>query len=485
MHAVKDDSSCVWHPNTQMSEWEKFDSIRYGDGVWLVDYRGRKMMDGVASMWCNVWGHSNKDLIRAISKQAGKLQHSPLFNLTHKPAERLARTLVGISPGMHRVMYSESGSAAMEIALKVAHQYWLNQGVRDKTTVASLERGYHGDTFGAMAAGRIPEFFDKYTGTKTCNPLPDAVTTTTTSTASTPKGSPSTADASSSPHMDDAVTLPVPVGGAVCGKDGLKWADEESLLEECIAEISDTLTGRNDIGALVMESGAQMAGGARVYARGFQRKVGKICAENDILLIADEIATGLGRLGPMCVYSDEGARPDIVAYGKMLTGGYLPLAATLATRRVYDAFLGRYDDGMHLFHGHTFTGNPIASAVAIKNIAMYEKYNLLHHVKKTSKVFGAYADEMASQSIVGGLRYKGLMMGIDLVSDTESKNPVSPSRSINRIMYKAGRKNGVYLRTLGNVVMIVPPLAISASDLGMLVRRTIKAIQDATPKLLA
>ena len=388
MYFMKDYASCVWHPNTQMSEWKKFDSISWGDGIWLVDSKGRRMMDGVASMWCNVWGHSNKDLIRIIKKQTKKLPHSSLFNLTHKPAERLARSLVEMSSGMHRVMYSESGSAAMEIALKIAHQYWLNQGVRDKMTVASLERGYHGDTFGAMTAGRIPEFFDKYVNVKTRNSDFDNGTSASSST-----GSSATVYAPCC-HMRDAVTLPVPVGGAVCGKNGIKWADEQSLLEECVVDISDTLSRRDDIGALVMESGAQIAGGVRTYARGFQREVGKICSENDILLITDEIATGFGRLGSMCVYSDEGVKPDIVAYGKMLTGGYLPLAATLTTRRVYDAFLASMMIGYIYFMGtplleirlHLLLLSKILQCT--KNIiycAMCEKYQryLMHILMKS------------------------------------------------------------------------------------------------------
>ena len=440
--------SRVWHPNTQMSEWGKFDSISRGDGVWLVDSRGRRMIDGVASMWCNVWGHSNEELVRAMTRQAEKLQHSPLFNLTHAPAERLARSLVGISPGMHRVLYSDNGSTAIEIALKMALQYWINRGEKGRTAVASLEHGYHGDTMGAMSVGQIPVFFDKYRH-----------------------------------HISAAVKLPVSYAASSM-PPGTDLAEQETQAHDCLAEISDVLSGRNDIAALVMESGAQMAGGARMFARGFQREISRMCRQNGILLIVDEVATGFGRLGPMCVYSEEHSRPDIVTYGKMLTGGYLPLAATLSTKKVYDSFLGDYDKWLHLFHGHTFTGNPIAAAVASKNIAMYSKYGLIRRIARTSAVFDEYADRFARMGMVGDLRYKGMVMGIELVTDKSSMKPVCPPKSVNRIIYEAGKRRGVYLRTLGNVVMVVPPLAISSSDLALLLERTLLTLEDAEPALI-
>ena len=447
---MKDDApaSRVWHPNTQMSEWEQFDSISYGDGVWLIDSEGRRMIDGVASMWCNVWGHSNAELVGAMTEQAQKLPHSSLFNLTHEPAEQLARSLVEMSPGMHRVQYSDSGSAAVEIALKMAFQYWTNEGDNSRCTVASLDRGYHGDTLGAMSVGQIPEFFSKY-----------------------------------GRQMFKTVDLPVPVQTVTRG--GCSPMDSERRQERCLGEISDTLSRRDDIAALIMESGAQMAGGARIFTSGFQGEVGRICRQNGVLLIVDEVATGFGRLGPMCVYSDEQSKPDIVTYGKMLTGGYLPLAATLATTKIYDAFLGRHDSGRHLFHGHTYSGNPTAAAVANKNLEMYARHNLICHItSKASKTLASHASGMSDIGVVGDVRHKGMMLGLELVADKESMKPVCPAASINHIIYKAGRRRGVYLRTLGNVVMVVPPLAISESELVMLLERTAGAIKDAAPALL-
>lgn len=455
---MKAGASNVWHPNTQMSEWDVFDSISRGDGVWLTDSKGFRMIDGVASMWCNVWGHSNSEMVRAIARQAEKLQHSPLFNLTHEPAEKLARGLVGMSPGMHRVLYSENGSSAVETAVKVAFQYWTNEGDAGRTAIASLERGYHGDTLGAMSAGHVPEFFDRYRQ-----------------------------------HMFDAIELPVPVQGGVNCSGGdsngaAATASAPDALQRCVEGISDTLSARRgEVAAVIMESGAQMAGGVRIFEPSFQEEVGGICRENDILLIVDEIATGFGRLGPMCVYSAERSKPDIAVYGKMLTGGYLPLAATLATRRVYESFLGAYDEQRHLFHGHTFAGNPIAAAAANKNLSMYKKYDMMSHVSKASKVLAdRIAEHLSDMEAVGEIRCRGLLAGIELAAgrDITAADTARPAASINRIMYEAGRRNGVYLRTLGNVVMLVPPLAITASEIDTLVERTAKTIRDAAPSLL-
>lgn len=436
--------SSVWHPNTQMSEWEKFDAIASASGIWLTDSRGHKMIDGVASMWCNVWGHSNQELVGAITRQAGRLQHSPLFNVTHMQAETLAARLVDMSPGMYRVFYSDSGSAAVEIAIKMAVQYWSNQGSRSRTRIASLEGGYHGDTVGAMSVGHIPEFFGRF-----------------------------------KKYVFRSIKLPAPSGRG----SGAPPPEEQAA--DCLGRIEHIVSGRDDIAAVVIESGAQVAGGVHIYPQDFQMNLSRICKKSNVLLIVDEIATGFGRLGAMSVYSDQRSKPDIVTYGKMLTGGYLTMAATLATKEIYDSFLGRYEDQMHLFHGHTYTGNPLAAAAANKNLAMYSRYNLIRRIAKTSGVFADYVDKFYDMDVVGDVRYKGLLFGAELVSDKRLMRPVCSARSINRIIYEVGKKNGVYLRTLGNIVMVVPPLAITADELAMLLDRTMRTIKDAEPLLTA
>ena len=427
-----------------MKEWRSFDKITKGKGVWLIDSKGNKMIDAVASMWCNVWGHSNPQLITAITEQSKKLQHSSLFNLTNEPAEKLANTLVEISPKMHKVFYSDNGSSAMEIAIKMALQYWKNIGNEKKTEIATLEKGYHGDTFGAMSVGYVPEFFGKFKR-----------------------------------QLFSTIQFPVPNKYRI--PNGFTFTDYQN---HCLEKIENKFSKNNNIGAFVMESGAQVAGGVIIYPKGFQFKISQLCKKYNVLFVLDEIATGFGRLGSMTQYEEQKSIPDIVAYGKMLTGGYLTMAATLANKKIYDSFLGEFNDWVHLFHGHTYTGNPIAAAVANENLNMYKKNNLIKKIQKTSKVFDEFYDELSAIDIVGDIRYKGMLMGIELVKNKKEKTPINPQKSINKIFFEEGKKQGIYLRTLGNIVMLVPPLAITEKELCLLLQKTIKTIQFAKLKVV-
>ena len=433
---LKKNHSHTWHPNTQMSEWESFDKIIRAKGMWLEDENGNKMIDAVASMWCNVWGHSKDALVRELAKQAKKLQHTPMFNLTNEPAEKLADYLIDINPKMEKVFFSDNGSSAMEIAVKIAIQYWKNKGCMEKSVIASLENGYHGDTFGAMSIGYVPEFFGNF-----------------------------------KKQLFPVVRLPVP--DKYHTPRNLTYAEYQ---KSCLENIEQNMEENETIAALVMESGAQVAGGVVIYPYRFQQKIARICKKHDVLFVLDEIATGFGRLGTMTEYSAQKSIPDIVSFGKMMTGGYLSMAATLATKKVYDSFLGKFAEYKHLFHGHTYTGNPLAAAVANKNIEMYKEYDLIEKIRITSSIFQRHIPEIESLNMVGNVRHKGMLMGIEL-----EKNgvPVSAEKSINKIIYMCGQKNGIYLRTLGNILMLVPPLAISHTELEVLIAKAIKTITDA------
>jgi len=427
-----------------MKEWNSFDKITKGKGMWLIDSKGNKMLDGVASMWCNVWGHSNPELVKAITNQSKKLQHSSMFNLTNEPAERLAENLVKIAPGMHKVFYSDNGSSAMEIAIKLALQYWKNIGEKKKTKIATVKNGYHGDTFGAMSVGYVPEFFGKF-----------------------------------KEQLFSTIQFPVPNKYRI--PRGFTFSDYQNY---CIESIEKKFSKNNNIAAFIMESGAQVAGGVIIYPKGFQRKISQLCKKYDVLFVLDEIATGFGRLGSMIQYEEQKSIPDIVAYGKMLTGGYLTMAATLTNKKIYDSYLGEFDDQKHLFHGHTYTGNPIAAAVANENLKMYQRNHLIKRIQKTSKIFEKFYEEISEIDIVGDIRHKGMLMGIELVTNKKKKTPIRPKRSINKIFFEEGKKQGIYLRTLGNIVMLVPPLAISEKELNLLLNRTIKTIQAARSKVI-
>jgi len=429
----------VWHPNTQMNEWDSFTQIKSGKGVWLTDSKGNKMIDAVGSMWCNVWGHSNPKLVNVIRNQSKKLQHSSMFNLTNEPAEKLAVNLIKISPGMNRVFYSDNGSSAMEISIKLALQYWKNRGEKKKTEIATITNGYHGDTFGAMSVGYVPKFFSTF-----------------------------------KKQLFSTIQFPVPNKYRI--PKGFTFLDYQNY---CLEKIENRLSKNNNIAAFVMESGAQVAGGVIIYPKGFQRKISQLCKKHEVLLVLDEIATGFGRMGSMLQYEEQKSIPDIVAYGKMLTGGYLTMAATLTNKKIYNSFLGEFNDWKHLFHGHTYTGNPIAAAVANKNIEMYQKNHLIKKIQKTARIFEKYYTEILDIDIVGDIRHKGMLMGIELVSNKNKKTPIQSEKSINKIFFEEGKKNKIYLRTLGNIVMLVPPLAISEKDLDLLLNNTIKTIQAA------
>ena len=425
-----------------MREWSSFDTITKGKGIWLIDEKGNKIIDAVGSMWCNVWGHSNPQLIKAITKQSKQIQHSSLFNLTNEPVEKLAKNLIKMSPGMNKVFYSDNGSSAMEIAIKMALQYWKNIGETKKTQIATIENGYHGDTFGAMSVGYVPEFFGKF-----------------------------------KKQLFSTIQFPVPNEYRL--PKGFTLSDYQN---HCLEKIEKRFSKNNDIAAFIMESGAQMAGGVIIYPKGFQKKISELCKKYNILFVLDEIATGFGRLGSMVQYQDQKSIPDIVAYGKMLTGGYLTMAATLANKKIYDSFSGDFNDWKHLFHGHTYTGNPIAAAVANENLQMYEKHNLIKKVQKTSKIFEKYSQEILGIDIVGDVRHKGMLMGIELVSNKKNKTPIRTKKSINKVFFEEGKKQGIYLRTLGNIVMLVPPLSIQENELELLIKKTIKTIQVAKSK---
>jgi len=415
-----------------MSEWNEFSKIVQGDGMWLIDEDGNRLLDGVASMWCNVWGHSKSELINAIIRQTKKLQHSPLFNLTNEPSELLAKKLIKISPNMAQVFFSDNGSTAMEIAIKIALQYWNNLGFNNKNKIATLENGYHGDTFGAMSIGYVPEFFSKFRS-KLFSTLQFKV-----------------------PRR---YNLP-------------KNVIEKEFENDCVKKIENKLSNDNTIAAFVMESGAQVAGGVNIYPKNFQKRVNTICKKHNVLFILDEIATGFGRLGSMIEYEKQNCHPDIVSFGKMLTGGYLTFAATLTTKKISNSFLGKFYESKHLFHGHTYTGNPIAASLALENLKLYDKTKLIQKIQKTSKVFENRASEFYELDVVGDVRYKGLLMGIELINNNLAKT----RKSINKIVFDEGKKHNIFFRTLGNVVMLVPPLAISNTEINLLIDGTIKTI---------
>jgi adenosylmethionine-8-amino-7-oxononanoate aminotransferase len=333
----------------------------------------------------------------------------------------------------------------MEIAIKIALQYWHNVGENKKINIATLENGYHGDTFGAMSVGYVPEFFSKFRS-----------------------------------KLFSTMQFPVP---RIISAGTHKKPSSKEYEEYCLSKIEDKLEKDNSIAAFVMESGAQMAGGVIIYPKTFQKKISQICKKNDVLFVLDEIATGFGRLGSMVEYQSQNSIPEIVSFGKMLTGGYQTFAATLTTKKINDSFLGKFSEFKHLFHGHTYTGNPTAAALSLKNIELYEKYHLIEKIQKTSMVFENRTNDISNLDMVGEIRHKGMVMGIELVQNKDSNKPLSSKTSINKLVFDEGRKHQIYFRTLGNIIMLVPPLAISQKDLNFLIDGTISTIKSISGKL--
>jgi len=427
-----------------MSEWSDFTTIVRGKGMWLIDDHGTKYLDGVASMWCNVWGHSRRELVNTIIKQTKKLQHSPLFNFTNEPSEILSKKLIDICPGMSSVFFTDNGSTAMEVSIKIALQYWKNIGLENKIKIATLENGYHGDTFGAMSVGYVPEFFSKFKS-----------------------------------KLFQTIQFKVP--NSYHSPKNMSMKEFE---DKCIENIENKFSSDDSIAAFVMESGAQVAGGVIIYPPGFQKRINSLCKKYNVLFVLDEIATGFGRLGSMVEYKKQNCKPDIVSYGKMLTGGYLTLAATLTTKNISNSFLGSFNEMKHLFHGHTYTGNPISTSLALKNLQLYEEKKLIKKIQKTSRIFINRKKELSNLDLVGDVRHKGMLMGIELVSDKNKKTPIQTKRSINNVIFEEGKKHNVFFRTLGNIIMLVPPLAISEKELNFLIDGTIKTIKGVSKKII-
>jgi len=433
------DKEYVWHPYTQMRDWLKWNNrvIVKGDGFYLVDSKGRKYLDGSASMWCNVWGHTQNEVVQAMIDQLEKVPHSTLFGFANAPSIKLAEILVNLARGMHKVFYTDNGSTAIEAAMKIALQYWHNKGKNAKTQFISLEQGYHGDTVGAMSLGYIENFFKAYR-----------------------------------PILLNVHRVPTPL------LFGSRFNNETDLVQWCLEKTEATLKRHgNQCAALIMESGAQIAGGAIIYPHGYQKKIAKLCRDYGVLLILDEIATGFGRLGNVIEYIAQNSQPDIVCFGKALTGGYFPLAVTLVTSRLFNAFLGKYHSNKQLYHGHTFTGHPVRCTAALTNIENYQNHNLTQQIKQSSEYIASRLPEFSESPIVGDIRHRGMLLGIELTKNNKPLVRLKNKEIINYFIMQESLKMGVHLRPLGNIILVIPPLGIKKPELDKLINITIRLLR--------
>ena len=441
------DRQYVWHPFTQMREWENDAPIviERGEGSWLIDTDGNRWLDGVGSIWTNVHGHCRPEINEAIKRQVDRLEHSTLLGLANDQAALLAKRLVEITPeGLSKVFYSDNGSTAVEIGIKMAFQYWQHLGRPEKSRFISFKNAYHGDTIGAVSVGGIDLFHGVF------RPL-------LFPTIQAP-----------SPYCYRCELVP-DRDPATCGMRCL--AELERLMESHAAETA----------GLVIEPIVQGAGGMIVQPAGFVRKVRELCDRYDILMIADEVAVGFGRTGTMFACQHEGVTPDIMALSKGITAGYLPLAATLTTLKVYNAFLGDYRELKTFFHGHTFTGNPIACATALASLALFDRDRLLETLPEK---IGYLAERLAAISRlphVGEARQAGMVGGIELVRDQETRHAYPWEERMGIRVCLEARRHGLFLRPLGNVIVIFPPLAITLDELAILmdgIEASIRAVTE-------
>jgi len=440
----ENDRKYLWHPFTQMKEWEQSDPlvIVEGEGALLRDIDGREYIDGVSSIWCNVHGHRRKEIDEAIRAQLDRIAHSTLLGLANLPSIALAERLVRITPeGLTRVFFSDNGSTAVEVALKMAFQYQRQRAEPrpGKTRFLALRNGYHGDTIGSVGVGGIDLFHSLYR-----------------------------------PMLMPSLFAPSPYCyRCPLGKSpescGMACADE---LERLVAEHADELA------AVVLEPLVQGAGGIITAPQGYLSRAREVTRRCDVLLIADEVAVGFGRTGRMFACEHEGVCPDLLALAKGISGGYLPLAATLATDEIYNAFLGEPDEYRTFYHGHTFTGNPLACAAGIATLDVFEADRTLEKLQPKIERLGAHLREIARLEHAGDVRQCGFIAGIELVADRQARRAYPPAMRIGAKVAAAARPKGVIVRPLGDVVVIFPPLCITDEQLDRLMTAVRESIEE-------
>ncbi len=415
------DREHVWHPFTQQQGWAEEEPlmVERGEGSHVIDSDGRRYIDGVSSLWCNVHGHCHPTIDRAVHDQLDRIAHSTMLGLGHPGAAKLAGRLVEIAPtGLSRVFYSDSGSTAAEIALKIAFQYQRQRGGADarRTSFVRLRDAYHGDTIGSVSVGGIDLFHAAY-------------------------------------------------GPLLFDTHAAEPGDAASLAR--ILSVHG-----EEVAAVIVEPLVQGAAGILVHPPGYLRAVRELCDHHGILLICDEVATGFGRTGTMFACDQEEVAPDLMCLAKGLTGGYLPLAATLTTERIYEGFLGAPEEQRTFFHGHTYTGNPLACAAALANLDVFESERTILRLQPKIRLLAELLAEIEAMPEVAEVRGRGFMVGIDLGEH-------DPSRRMGHRVTLEARKRGAIVRPLGDTIVLVPPLSISEEDLRQLLEITSVSIEAA------
>lgn len=438
------DKKYIWHPFTQMKDYMESDPliIERGEGFYLIDVYGNRYIDGVSSLWVSVHGHGKKELVNAIKVQAETLCHSTLLGIANVPSILLAKKLTEIVPeGLTKVFYSDNGSTSVEIALKMAYQFWQQKGEKRRKRFIKFSNAYHGDTIGAVSVGGIDLFHRVY-----------------------------------KPLLFKTYKAPSPY----CYRCPMKLKKDSCGLA-CVHEFEKVVKRyKDEVCAVIIEPVVQGAAGMIIQPDGFLSAIWKITKENGLLFIADEVATGFGRTGYMFACEKENITPDFLCLSKSITGGYLPLAVTMTTEEVFNGFLGKFEEFKTFFHGHTYTGNPLACAVALKNLELYETDKIIEGLKDKIKLLEHELKRFYNLPSVGEIRQMGFMVGIELVKDKKTKRSYAPEEKKGQKVILEARKMGVVIRPLGDVIVLMPPLAITEELLKELIDVTYKSIEKVT-----
>ena len=435
-----DDRQFLWHPYTQMKDAVQYPPIRIdkAEGMFLYDDQGRRYYDTIASWWCNVHGHNHPKIVEAITQQLQTLDHVLFAGFTHKGAIDLAGRLVAITPeNLRRVFFSDNGSTAVEVALKMSLQYWAQTGHKEKTSFVALDRAYHGDTVGAMSVSG-PSLFTA--------PFESMLFKTY--------------------HVPTPDCYRCPMGR------------EKSCCDlACIAPLETVLkTHHERIAAMILEPLLMGAGGMIVYPAAYLQKAAELARQYGVHLILDEVATGFGRTGKMFACEHAGVEPNFMCLSKGITSGTLPLAVTLTTEEVYEAFYDDYDACKTFYHGHTFTANPIGCAAALASLKLFEDQKTLEMIQPLIKQLQAGMERFTALPLVGNVRGIGMMAAIELAKDKDAKTPFAMAERIGQRVFAASLEKDLILRPLGNVIYLWLPLCVTAEQLDEILDKTYQVI---------
>lgn len=441
----KIDLNNLWHPFTQTKVWESDNDpliVESAEGFELIDVEGNRYLDGVSSLWCNVHGHSVPEIISTLKDQAEKVCHSTLLGLSHRPILELTERLMKIVPkNLTRVFYADSGSTAVEASLRMAMEWWQKQNSpasKKKTKLLSLVGAYHGDTLGAVSVGYLEDFHW---------PLKSLVTQ---------------AFRVNPPHVYRF-------------EQGLS---EDEAVEKSIEELSSLLSKEAEqIATFIIEPLVQGAAGMWIHSAKYLQAVRELCTKHNVLLIADEVATGFGKTGKMFAVEKANVEPDILVLGKGLSAGYLPISAAVTTEQIFSGFTGEVSEGKTFFYGQTFAGNPLAAACAVANLDYFESSKVLDSLPERITVYQqALVEMILTHSQVDEVRVCGLMTGIELTKTSGKRDPYPSAELVGHRIVKEARKRGVIIRPLGNVMVLMPAIAMPEKDLLRLVQVTAESI---------